>query len=90
MSSRVRPGVGDGGQAGLDREIDVGAAEPPPDVGLSDARNDGPALQGLLDRAHDASAGVKSGIQTSSWCSKTTRTGWPIRTSSGSTSTRLA
>ncbi len=58
--------VGDGGQAGLDREIEVGAAQPPPDVGLADARDDGPAFQGLLDRAHDAAAGVKSGIHTSS------------------------
>ena len=33
--------------------------------------------------------GVKSGSQTSSACSKSTRTGMPIRTSSGSTSTRF-
>ncbi len=36
-----------------------------------------------------SSTGVKSGSQTSSTCSKSTRTGMPMRTSSGSTSTRF-
>ena len=44
-----QPGVGDGGQARLDREVEVGAAQPAPHVGLPDARDDGPALQGLLE-----------------------------------------
>ena len=85
-------GVGNGGQCGVHREIQVGASQTTADVGLSDARNDGAPLQGLLrrTRAHDASStGVKSGSQTSSTCSKSTRTGMPMRTSSGSTSTRF-
>ena len=39
------PGVGDGLQAGVDGEVELAAPEPPPDVGLADARDDRPALE---------------------------------------------
>ena len=37
-------GVGDGGQAGVDGQVDLGATEPPADVGLADAGDGGLAL----------------------------------------------
>ncbi len=85
-------GVRNGHLRRLDGQVEVAAPEPPPDVGLADARDDRPAFQGLFarsQRAHESSAGVKRGTHTSSTCSKTTRTGMPMRTSSGSTSMRL-
>ena len=86
-----QPGVGDGGQARLHRQVEVGATKPASHIRLPDSRDDGLALQRLpgRSRAHDASAGVKSGSQTSSTCSNSTRTGMPMRTSSGSASTRF-
>src|SRR6202035_5862051 len=85
-------GVGNGGQRRVPRQVEVGAAHAASHIGLPAARKNGPPLQRLLHRtrAHDAtSTGVKSGSQTSSTCSKSTRTGMPMRTSSGSTSTRF-
>ena len=87
----AEPGIGNGGQRRLHRQVEVGAAQASAHGGLPDARDDGASLQRLLDRcrAHDVPSGVKSGSQTSSACSNTTRTGMPIRTSSGSMSIRF-
>ena len=87
----VEPGVGNGRQRRLDRQVEIGPPETASHGGLPDARDDGSPLERLLDRtgAHDAPSGVKSGSHTSSACSKTTRTGMPMRTSSGSMSTRF-
>ena len=76
---------------GLHGQVEVGAPQPTAHVRLPDARDDGPPLQRLLGRTglNGSSTGVNSGSQTSSACSKSTRTGMPIRTSSGSTSTRF-
>ncbi len=50
-----QPGVLDGGQAGLDGEVDVGAAQPAPDGRLADAGDGGLPLG--RGRAHAATAG---------------------------------
>ena len=42
------PGIGNGGQAALDGEVEVGPTEAAPDGRLADARDDGPAFERLF------------------------------------------
>ena len=54
MSSRVRPASRHRGQARLDGEVEVAAAEGPADGRLADPGDDRPALEWLSAAAHDA------------------------------------
>ncbi len=59
------PGVGDGLQGGVDREVEAGAAQPPPHVGLADAGDDRPAFElghaGSRPRARALGLGLEDG-----------------------------
>src|SRR5262249_35089750 len=57
-----QPGVLDGGDGGVEGELEPGAEESAPDVGLTDARDHGPAEElGLVARAHAVTAGTRAG-----------------------------
>ena len=79
MSARVEAGVGDGARHGVDGEVERVAVQPPADVGLADAGDDRVRRRRLACR----SSGSKNGSHTSSYCSNSTRTAMPMRTSSG-------
>ena len=81
----AEPRVLDRAQARVQGELERVAAQTASDVGLSDARERGPALEDL----HHARSGSNSGTYTSSHCSNTTRTCMPIFTSSGEQFTML-
>ena len=89
------PGVGDGRQAGVQSEVELATPEPATHVGLADARDDRPAFEPLgrgsgADAVHGRdSAGLNSGNQMSSDCSKVTSTAMPTWTSSAAQSTRF-
>ena len=83
--ARRQAGVGDRGEAGVERELERVAPEAAPDLGLPDPGQRSAAFQDF----HHALTGSNSGIHTSSRCSNTTRTRIPIFTASAEQFTML-
>src|SRR4030095_13579287 len=83
--ARREAGVRDRREARIERELERIAPEAAPDLRLADPGERGAAFVDL----HQPPTGSNSGIQTSSRCSKITRTRIPIRTDSAGQFTML-